>query len=205
MIVHELTETEDNIEYKRLEYNNTVRQLHFLETMVNVAINLNRNFLSQSIIKALNYHAIACLHVNAGEYRPCKVRVGGFNPPRPHRVNALMDDFVNIVNSNWALVDPVELSAYVLWRLNHIHPFINGNGRTARACCYFVLCVRSGNWLIGDPILPVLLKQNRDEYVAALQYADNMMSTNTSMEAVLSPLIALIRRLLVVQLTNNNS
>ncbi|MEX1365172.1 MAG: Fic family protein [Nannocystaceae bacterium] len=26
---------------------------------------------------------------------------------------------------------------YTLWRLNWIHPFVEGNGRTARAACYY--------------------------------------------------------------------
>ncbi len=61
MIVYELTGTEENDEYKRLEYFNTDRQLHFLESLVHLAVNFNRTFLSQTLIKALNFHAIACL------------------------------------------------------------------------------------------------------------------------------------------------
>ena len=59
-----------------------------------------------------------------------------------------MDDFVNLINLYWESGDTVRLSAEVLWRLNFIHPFINGNGRTARAACYFVLCVKCG-WMSG--------------------------------------------------------
>lgn len=105
-------------------------------------------------------------------YRPCQVYVGDYTPPEHFRVPDLMDDFVNLVNRQWDSSDPVELSAYVLWRLNHIHPFINGNGRTARAACYFVLCVKLGGWLEGKTILPELLRANRSEYVAALKAAD---------------------------------
>ena len=76
MIVYELTGTEQHSEYKNLERLNLVRQLNFLQSLVTAAINLDKRFLSQTIIKALNFHAIACLHVNAGEYRPCKVHVG---------------------------------------------------------------------------------------------------------------------------------
>lgn len=83
-----------------------------------------------------------------------------------------MDDFVNLVNRNWETADPVALAAFALWRINHVHPFINGNGRTARAACYFVLCVKLGGWLPGQPILPELLRQKRDEYVTALKAAD---------------------------------
>ena len=53
------------------------------------------------MIKAINYHAIACLHTDAGEYRPCPVEVGDYRPPEHYRVDALMDDFVNIVNRRW--------------------------------------------------------------------------------------------------------
>ena len=98
----------------------------------------------------INYHAIACLHTNAGEYRPCSVKVGGYAPPEHYRVNTLMDDFVNVVNHRWDKADPIWLTAYVLWRLNNIHPFINGNGRTARAACYFVLCVKVEGWVVSD-------------------------------------------------------
>ncbi|MGH6935150.1 MAG: Fic family protein [Methylocella sp.] len=105
---------------------------------------MQRNFISHTILKALNFHAIACLHVNAGEYRPCSVQVGSHNPPEHYRVSALMDDFVNEVNLQWDRTDEVVLASLVLWKLNYIHPFINGNGRTARAACHIVLCVKAG-------------------------------------------------------------
>lgn len=70
MIVYELTGTEQHPDYENLESLNLDRQLNFLQSLVTTAINLDRKFLSQTIIKALNFYAIACLHVNAGEYRP---------------------------------------------------------------------------------------------------------------------------------------
>jgi len=203
MILYELTGTEDDDTYRTLEYFNTDRQLHFLESMVTVALRTQRPFLSQALIKALNYHAIACLHVNAGEYRPCEVKVGSYEPPAHYRVQALMDDFVNLVNRYWENEDPVLLSAFVLWQLNVIHPFINGNGRTARACCYFALCVKSGGWISGKTILPELLRQHREEYVSALQYADNAATQKTSNQEALKPLCELIGRLLDIQITGH--
>lgn len=200
MILYELTGTEDDDTYRTLEYFNTDRQLHFLESMVTVALRTQRPFLSQALSKALNYHAIACLHVNAGDYRPCEVKVGSYEPPAHYRVKALMDDFVNLVNRYWENEDPVLLSAFVLWQLNVIHPFINGNGRTARACCYFVLCVKSGGWISGKTILPELLRQHREEYVSALQYADNAAIQKTSNQEALKPLCELIGKLLDIQI-----
>lgn len=131
--------------------------------------------ISTAIVTALNYHAISCLHVNAGEYRPCDVTVGDHEPPAHHRVRELMNAFVNEVNRYWDSVDPVTLAAYCLWRLNYIHSFINGNGRTARALCYYVVCVKIGGLPGGAVILPELIRQNRDEMVQLLQCADAAM------------------------------
>jgi Fic family protein len=90
------------------------------------------------------------------------------------------------------------MAAYVLWRLNWIHPFINGNGRTARVTCYYVLCLRSGGWLPGAPILPDLIAQNRDEYVRALKVVDTSFSAGLPLQ--LGDLHALLERLINQQL-----
>jgi fido (protein-threonine AMPylation protein) len=201
VIVFELTGTENHPAYQELEIANGNRQYDFLRSMVSASIILGRPFLSQQLLKALNFHAIACLHTHAGEFRPCPVEVGDYLPPAHYRVQAQMDDFVNMVNRQWETSDAVVLSSFVLWRLNNIHPFINGNGRTARAACYLVLCIKAGGWLQGQHILPELLKQNRDEYVKALKLADaSMLAGNLD----LSALHALVSRLLESQLQNAN-
>ncbi len=56
-----------------------------------------------------------------------------------------MDRFFSLIHENWTIVDhPTWLAAYALWRLNWIHPFIEGNGRTARAACYYLICMKYG-------------------------------------------------------------
>ena len=175
MIVHNLTGSERDQIYKKLEAENGDRHYDFLQSIVHVAIECGRPFLSQTILKALNYHAIACLHPTAGVYRPCKVEVNGTRSfPAHWEIPDLMDDFTNLVNRYWQETDHLTLAAYVLWRLNSIHPFINGNGRTARAACLFVICVKSGGWLPYDPILPELIRQRRDEHIKILQQVDHL-------------------------------
>jgi len=197
VIVFELVNTEQNPVYQALEIANGNRQYDFLRSIVIASFDIGRPFLSQHVIKALNFQAITCLHVNPGEYRPCPVTVGPYTPPEHYRVPALMDDFVNTVNRNWEQTDAVVLATFVLWRMNHIHPFINGNGRTARAAAYFVLCVKSGGWLRGDTILPELIRRNHAEYVTALQAVDaSLLAGNLN----LGPLHALVSRLLDEQI-----
>lgn len=199
MILFELIGTEKHPVYQDMEISNGVRQYDFLHSIVLAALATGRPFLSAQVLKALNYHAIACLHTNAGEYRPCPVMVGDYRPPEHYQVGALMEDFINQVNRNWEATDPVVLSAYVLWRMNHIHPFINGNGRTARAACYFVLCVTNGGWLPGKTILPELIKRERAKYVEALGAVDESFRTGA---LNLGPLHQLLEQLIAEQIAD---
>jgi prophage maintenance system killer protein len=188
--------------YQALEVANGNRQYDFLRSIVGASLGVGRPFLSGHVIKALNFQAIACLHAYAGEYRPCRVTVGAYHPPEHYRVDGLMEDFVNFVNRTWETTDPLALAAFVLWRLNHIHPFINGNGRTARAASYFVLCVKVGQWLPGTTILPELLRRERARYVEALQHAD---ASTQAGSVDLAPLHALIAELLAEQINGGNN
>lgn len=199
MIIFEITFNEAHPAYQELEVANARRQYDFLNSMVAASLSLQKPLLSQQLLKALNFHCIACLHTNAGEFRPCSVTVGDYQPPEHYRVQAQMDDFINTVNLNWGQADPVVLASFVLWRLNHIHPFINGNGRTARAACYFILCVKAGGPLSGQTILPELLRQNRNDYVAALKAADASLKVGP---LDLSVLHALVSKLLNIQLAD---
>lgn len=198
MILFELFNTEEAPQYQKLQISNNNRQYDFLLSIIEASISASRPFLSTTLVKALNYHAIACLHTNAGEYRPCQVKVGDYEPPMAHSVAVLMEDLVNTVNFYWHSVDTATLAAYALWKLNHIHPFINGNGRTARAACYFVVCAKSNGLLPGRIILPELIKQNRDLYVQRLKSVDENNGSD------LSPLSSLISDLLEQQLNSAN-
>ena len=108
-----------------------------------------------------------------------------------------MQMFTNMVNRSWQENDAVTLATFVLWRLNHIHPFVNGNGRTARVSAYFVLCLRSGGWLPGEKLLPERLLEVRSEYVTALQAVDASYAAGA---LDIAPLHTLVSRLLDEQM-----
>lgn len=193
MVLFELVGSEQNPHYQKLAVENGDRQYDFLRSIVEAAIALNRT-LSLEVVKALNYHAISCLHVSAGQFRPCAVTVGNHLPIQFWQVPSQMEMFIDDVNRAWDSTDPVALATFALWRLNHIHPFINGNGRTARAAAYYILCVRSGGWLPGQPILPELLKLRSADYVAALQAADASLAAGaldlTALHQLMAELIS---------------
>jgi Fic family protein len=74
-----------------------------------------------------------------------------------------------------------------------VHPFIEGNGRTARAVCYYLLCVKHGQLLPGRKIVPERIRESRDQYVFALRAADQAWTAGnyelSQMEAYLANLL----------------
>ena len=80
-----------------------------------------------------------------------------------------MCDYVNEkVNSK----TPLHLASYLLWRINWIHPFADGNGRTARAVSYVVLCFLLGYELPGTRTIPEHIASDKTPYYHALEAAD---------------------------------
>ena len=109
-----------------------------------------------------------------------------------------MDELVNEVNRSWDSSSANRLATYALWQVNAIHPFVNGNGRTARAVCYFVLCVRSGVLLRGSTFSLEVMRREpvRTQYIEALRQAD---AGNER------PLIELVRRLVRNQVQDDET
>ncbi len=76
-------------------------------------------------------------------------------------------------------------------------PFVDGNGRCARALAYLILCRKYGRWLPGERTIIMLIKQNRERYRQGLADAD---SAEKGGRVNLTPLATLIAELLARQL-----
>lgn len=112
-----------------------------------------------------------------------------------------MDRFISFIHENWDNLSPTQLAGYGLWRLNWVHPFIEGNGRTARAVSYYLLCVRSGGLLPGRKTVPERIRETRGEYVAALREVDRVWH-NGNLD--LSPIESYLAELLEAQLRDQD-
>jgi Fic family protein len=66
----------------------------------------------------------------------------------------------------------IECAAYALWRINWIHPFRGGNGRTSRMVAYLIICMALGHMLPGTPSIPFQIYEQRDEYLDSLRAVD---------------------------------
>ncbi len=78
---------------------------------------------------------------NAGVYRKVPVRISGSAhvPPEPYLLDKLMEDYFLFYETQKSNLHPVLLAAEMHERLVSIHPFIDGNGRTARLVMNLIL------------------------------------------------------------------
>lgn len=102
---------------------------------------------------------------NAGHYRSIAVRISGSAVilPNPRKVPDLMQDFVEWLSHNQRL-HPIELAAEAHYRLVTIHPFVDGNGRTARLLMNMILLMS------GYPAA-IIRKHDRLAYISSLEKA----------------------------------
>ena len=185
--------------HARLLERNLIRQYDLLANCIEIGQKQGPFALDKYVLWALNHAAVANISQFGGRFREEPIYVGNHIPPHFDSVPDLMDRFISFIHENWDNLSPTQLAAYGLWRLNWIHPFIEGNGRTARAVCYYLLCVKYGGLLPGDKIVPERIRENRTPYYEALKAADRAWADGN---LDLSELEAYLAHLLDQQLTN---
>ena len=165
-------EGDDRQLYKLVQEKNLSRQYDLLTNCIEIGLKQGHTAFDKYTVWALNHVAVANISQFGGRFREEPIYVGDHLPPHFKEVPKLMDRFISTIHENWFNWSATEIAAYGLWRLNWIHPFIEGNGRTARATCYYLLCSRFGGLLPGRKIVPERIRENRQGYVNGLRAAD---------------------------------
>jgi len=124
--------------------------------------------LDENIILAL--HKIILKNIDdteGGHYRTSNVMITGaiHIPPSAIKIKRLMNEFFEWYYKNKKKLSIAELSAWAHYKIVHIHPFIDGNGRTARLLMNLILIQN------GYPPA-VILNVDRQKYYRALKDAD---------------------------------
>jgi Fic family protein len=180
------------------EVRNGFRQFDHAIEQIEYWLQTERPFkLRPSAIISLNRLALEGLTGFAGSYRPAAIAIKGskHSPPPPHLVPELVEELCDYVNTNWNR-SPIHLASYILWRLNWIHAFVDGNGRTSRVTAFVVLCVRLGYCVPGSPTIPELISRDKQPYYSALERADAVFEREqkvdvTAMEGLVNSLLAI--------------
>jgi len=124
--------------------------------------------LDEDIILAL--HKIILKNIDdteGGHYRTSNVMITGaiHIPPSAIKIQRLMNEFFEWYYENKKKLSVTELAAWVHYKMVYIHPFIDGNGRTARLIMNLILIQN------GYPPA-VILNVDRQKYYRTLKDAD---------------------------------
>lgn len=148
-----------------LEAKNHNEALHYLYDLVDQN---KRHTISEHMVRSLQQLTVAESEPEiAGTYRTENVFITGsrHTPPEAFDVPNEMKKLLKWISSNLNKIHPVELAAIAHHKLVHIHPFTDGNGRTARLIMNLLLMQK------GYPLV-VILKNDRKKYYDALEKAD---------------------------------
>ncbi|NBA77240.1 Fic family protein [Emticicia sp. ODNR4P] len=106
-------------------------------------------------------------YVNAGNYRNVGVIITGseHTPPEPFEVPFKMQELIDWLNENFSQENPIILAAVAHHEMAKIHPFADGNGRTARLLLNLILMKQ------GYPICSIK-RTERPRYYEAMAEAD---------------------------------
>ena len=102
----------------------------------------------------------------------------------PHKlVPDLMDNLFNWMNEVKDTISPLILSCIFHYEFVFIHPFHDGNGRTARLWQTAILA----HWEKAFTYLPIesMIKKNQEEYYTAIQNCNNAGNSNEFIEFML--------------------
>ncbi|PRD21435.1 UNVERIFIED_CONTAM: Adenosine monophosphate-protein transferase FICD-like protein [Trichonephila clavipes] len=128
---------------------------------------VNKDAISVYDILAIHKRVLGHVDpIEAGSFRQNQVFVGEHIPPLASDVAYLMEEFVEWLQSDSLLqLHPVKQAAIAHYKFVYIHPFVDGNGRTARLLMNLIL-MRNGY----PPV--IIRKQDRSMYYNAIQLAN---------------------------------
>jgi len=102
----------------------------------------------------------------AGRYKTSQNRIVGskLKTTPPYKVSSDMGNLAYSINNNPKKYNPIELAAFAHHEIARIHPFVDGNGRTARLICNLIL--------MGKGYPPIIIRtKERKKYFDCLEKA----------------------------------
>ena len=146
-----------------LEAKNHPEAINFIEDLVS-----EKREISEDNILGLHKLIMSNIIDDAGCYRTTGVTIGGavFSPPPSSEVKPRIDELLEWLRKNPEEYTPIELAAVFHHRFVSTHPFIEGNGRTARLLMNATLMKN------GYPFIAIVSKNDRPKYLKTLMEAD---------------------------------
>ncbi len=146
-----------------LEARNHPEAIKLVESLVDT-----EGLIDENAVLHLHQLIMSKIAEDAGCYRTTRVRITGsvFTPPPSLEVKSRMNELFEWLRRNPDEYTPIELSSVFHHRFVQIHPFTEGNGRTARLLMNVILMKT------GYPFIAIVPVRDRSKYLRALMEAD---------------------------------
>ena len=93
-------------------------------------------------------------------------------PPQWEDVEDLMRDLCHFINQEDKFIHPIIKASIIHFMIGYIHPFKDGNGRTARALFYWYL-IKKGYTLVKNISISRVILESRTQYDKAFLKTEN--------------------------------
>lgn len=152
----------------------TIRELHEAENLAKTIDEFLTGKIELTESNMLNVHRLIMKNIddeNAGKYRKIQVYISWdeARPPKSVDVPTLITDLFAWYTQNRNHLHPIILTSEFHYRFVKIHPFVDGNGRTARLISNMILMSH------GYPMIIV-------PFVRRLDYINSLHSLTGNME-----------------------
>jgi Fic family protein len=97
-----------------------------------------------------------------------------YTPPSYENLDELIKQFLKIANdknTQDGFIHPILKGILLHFLIGYIHPFVDGNGRTARALFYWYL-IKKGYWLIEYMSVSRIILKAKSQYARAYLYTE---------------------------------
>jgi Fic family protein len=133
----------------------------FQDSEMNLKIILELHYIMTANTEAEKY---------SGDFRKSAVFVTdhidgeiAHTPPHWTEVEGLMEELCDFINKDTKFIHPIAKASIIHFMIGFIHPFIDGNGRTARALFYWFL-FKKGYFLVKNISISRVILESRTQY-----------------------------------------
>lgn len=153
---------------------NNLRGIKFIDEEIKSPLDF-KFIIEVHRIMTANTSAESC----AGSFRDGQIYVQDYvdgeiahTPPQHEKVVALMEELCKFVNEDKAFIHPIIKASIIHFMIGFIHPFKDGNGRTARALFYWYLLKKDYSLIKSISISRAIL-DSRIQYDKAFLKTEN--------------------------------
>ena len=118
-----------------------------------------------------------------------------FLAPPAHMVTTLMENLFKWMNEAKERINPLILSSIFHYEFVFIHPFSDGNGRTARLWQTALL----SDWKPLFKYIPIesIIRENQDKYYSAIRECNSVGSSNIFIEFMLEVILEAVKEMVM--------